>query len=133
MVRTHNQQERERHRQAAYLYSIIQSAENSEDGGPTTDAERAFDAGLMYAARAVLENWAEDNDWTEDLHEYADEIRARVVPGSPLPNSERGVVDAAISWTEAHRGWFMDDPDRRADEEDLALIVAVDALEETGT
>jgi hypothetical protein len=78
-------EERERQRQAAYLYSIIQSAENSEGGGPETLPEISFDAGILYAARCLLENWAGDNDWTTDLYEYADEIRARTDPGSPLP------------------------------------------------
>lgn len=122
--------EAERNRQAAYLYSIIQSAEESEGGGPETDVERAYDAGILYAARAVLENWAGDNDWTEDLHEYADEIRSRTVEGTPLPDAERKVFDAAVAWHEAKRGWLMDDPDRRADPEDLALLAAVDALED---
>lgn len=122
--------ENERNRQAAYLYSIIQSAENSEDGGPSTDVERAYDAGIMYAARMVLDNEAGDNDWTADLYEYADEIRSRTVPGTPLPDAERKVFDAAVEWCEAKRGWMLDDPDRRVDPEDLALIAAVDALED---
>lgn len=122
--------EHERNRQAAYLYSIIQAAENSEDGAAETDVERAYDAGILYAARAVLENWSGDNDWTVDLDEYVDEIRDRVVAGSPLPDAERKVFDAAVEWCEAKRGWMLDDPDRRADPEDLALIAAVDALED---
>lgn len=128
--------EQERQRQAAYLYSIIQSAENSEDGAAETDVQRAYDQGILYAARAVLENWASDSDWTTlsgavpEGWEYAEEIRNRVVPGSPLPNAEREVFEAAITWCEAQRGWFLDDPDRRATPEDLALIAAVDALED---
>jgi hypothetical protein len=78
-------QEQERQRQAAYLYSIIQSAENSEDGGPETLPEIAFDAGILYAARCLLENWAGDNDWTADLYEYAEEICSRTDAGSRLP------------------------------------------------
>jgi hypothetical protein len=78
-------EEIERHRQAAYLYSIIQSAENSEGGGPETIPEKAFDAGILYAARCLLENWAGDTEWTVDLYEYADEIRSRTDPGHPLP------------------------------------------------
>lgn len=121
--------EHERRRQAAYLYSIIQSAESSEGGGPETDVERAYDAGILYAARMVLDNETADNDWTTDLYEYEDEIRARSVPGTPLPDTERKVVDAAVAWWERYRGWFTDDPDR-AEPEDLALIAAIDALEE---
>lgn len=85
--------ERERHRQAAYLYSIIQSAENSEDGGPEGPVQEAFDAGIMYAARALLDNWAQDNDWTQDLYEYAEEIRERTVPGTPLPDLDAMVTE----------------------------------------
>ena len=130
--------ERERHRQAAYLYSIIQSAENSEGGSPETDVQRAYDAGILYAARAVLENWAKDTDWTTlagavpDGWKYADEIRARTKPGTPLPDAERKVFDAAVEWCDARRGWFEDDPERRAEPEDLALIAAVDAFGEVG-
>lgn len=123
----------ERHRQAAYLYSIIQSAEESEGGGPETDVERAYDAGILYAARMVLDNEAGDTDWTTDLHEYADEIRQRTVPGTPLPAGERKVFDAAVEWCDANRGFLLDDPGRRAAAEDLALIAAVAALEAEGS
>lgn len=119
--------ERERHRQAAYLYSIIQSAENSEDGGPETDVEKAYDAGILYAARMVLDNAAGDNDWTVDLYEYADEIRARTVPGTPLPDRERTVVEAAIAWREA----VLDSPGSPLEREAAtALVAAVDELPE---
>lgn len=124
--------EQERHRQAAYLYSIIQSAEESDGGGPETDVERAYDAGILYAARALVENWAGDNDWTADLYEYADEIRSRTAEGTPLPDTERKVFEAAVAWCDANRGYFLDDPDKRAATEDLALIAAVDALEDLG-
>lgn len=118
--------ERERHRQAAYLYSVIQSAENSEDGGPDNDVEKAYDAGIMYAARALLDNWAGDNDWTSDLHEYADEIHARTVPGTPLPDGALRVVEAAGIWREAIEDDLVFEK-LRAEE---ALIAAVAALED---
>lgn len=113
----------ERHRQAAYLYSIIQSAENSEGGEPNTDVERAFDAGIMYAARLVLDNESGDNDWTVDLYEYADEIHRRSVPGTPLPDSDQAVVRAAREWRE------MTADGERDEETEHALAAAVDALD----
>lgn len=121
--------EGERHRQAAHLYSIIQSAENSEDGGPTTDVERAFDAGIMYAARNVLENWAGSNDDTADLVEYADEIRARCAPGTPLPYGERTVFERALEWREAvaYRSEYGNNGEDVGRAE-LALCGAIDAL-----
>jgi len=49
-----------------------------------------------------------------------------------LPDAERKVVDAAVAWCDARRGWLEDDPERRAEPEDLALIAAVDAFDEAG-
>jgi hypothetical protein len=115
----------ERARQAAYLYSIIQSAENSECGGPEGDVEVAYDAGILYAARMVLDNAAGENDWRADLYEYADEIRSRTVPGTPLPGRERKVFDAAIAWREAVR----DDLIAVTLTAEGALVAAVDDLE----
>lgn len=116
---------RERERQAAYLYSIIQSAEESEDGGPDGDVQQAFDDGIMYAAKAILKNWAGDTEWTALLPESADEITRRSVEGSALPDRWEQVVKAAVAWRER----IVDPPNMWADREDLTLIAAVDALE----
>lgn len=118
---------RERERQCAYLYSIIQSAEESEGGGPETDVERAYDAGILYAARMLLFNEAGDTDWRAELYEYADEIRRRTEPGTPLPGRERKVVEAALAWREA-----FDDPEADMNGPADVLARAVDALDQEG-
>lgn len=117
---------RERERVAAYLYSIIQSSEESEDGGPDGDVQEAFDAGIMYAAKAILTNWAGDTEWTSLLPEFAEEIASRSVEGSPLPSRWERVIKAAQAWRER----IVDEPNLWADREDLALIDAIDALSE---
>lgn len=68
--------ESERHRQAAYLYSIIQSAEENE-GDEETVATRIYDAGIIYAAACLINNWAGSDDPRQDVPEYAAEIDAR--------------------------------------------------------
>lgn len=85
--------EQERHRLAAYLYSIIQSAENSEDGEAETPLEKAYDAGILYAARMLLDGADGDHPWTEDLEEYAEELRLRVVPGEPAFDNNALLVE----------------------------------------
>lgn len=116
----------ERQRQAAYLYSIIQSAEESEGGGPDGDVQEAFDQGILYAAKAVCKNWAGDTEWPSLVPEFAEEIASRSVEGSPLPSRWERVVKAATAWRER----IVDPPNPWADREDLALIAAVDALDE---
>lgn len=85
--------EQERHRLAAYLYSIIQSAENSEDGEAQTPLEKAYDNGILYAARMLLDGADGDHPWTEDLEEYAEELRLRVVPGQPAFDNNALLVE----------------------------------------
>jgi hypothetical protein len=114
----------ERERQAAYLYSIVQSAEESEDV-LLNDVQQAYDAGIMYAANAVLKNWAGGTEWAASIPEYADEITRWLDDRLPLPDRCEQVVKAATAWRER----IADHPELWADREDLALIAAVDALE----
>jgi hypothetical protein len=86
-------QEQERHRLAAYLCSIIQSAENSEDGEAQTPLEKAYDNGILYAARMLLDGADEGAPWTEHCEDYAEELRLRVVPGEPAFDNNTLLVE----------------------------------------
>lgn len=48
-------------------------------------------------------------------------------PDESAAMADQDVVQTAIAWVDARRGFLLDDPDRRATAEDLALIDAVDA------
>ena len=88
--------ESERHRQAAYLYSIVQSAEESGDAGETTDTTRVYDAGILYAASVLINNWCGDDDPRQDVPEYAEEI-ARRVGGIPTDCLDRIELEGKVA------------------------------------
>lgn len=67
----------ERNRQAAFLYSVVQSAEELEETAKTA-LEHAYDLGIIYAASLLLSGESGSTDWPTEVPEYADEIRDRL-------------------------------------------------------
>ena len=81
-------------RLAAYLFSIVQSAENSEDGAAATPLEKAYDQGILYAAKMLLDGADGGDYWPEHCGPtWADELRELMAPGVPAFDNDKPLVE----------------------------------------